>query len=848
MLELKKITKIYKLNNFKQTALNKVNLKFRDSEFVSILGQSGSGKTTMLNIIGGLDGYSSGDLIINGVSTKNYKDLNWDVYRNHKVGFVFQSYNLINHQTILSNVELALTISGVGNKERRKRALDMLKKVGLKDHVNKKPNQLSGGQMQRVAIARALINDPDILLADEPTGALDSETSDQIMDLLKEIAKDKLVIMVTHNPELAAKYSTRIVNLLDGEVTSDSNPFDGKKQKEVKDKKTKKNFMSFKTALSLSFNNLLTKKGRTLMTAFAGSIGIIGIALILSLSNGLQEYIDRVEEDTLSSYPILLEEKTVDATSFMKEMSGNVENKEIKKDKDTVYSNDMMVDMMSLMTAQMISNNLGEFKSFIEKDDKIDKYLSAVQYSYDLDLQLYKNTLDEVVQVNPNPLFDDMQMQSPMMANNNIFIEMLDNQKLLKKQYNLLAGSWTNSYNEVMLLVDENNQISDFALYTLGLKDQNELKEMMDKMMLGEEVKANEQTSYTYEELLNLSYRLVLNTDYYEKQNNIWVNQKDNDDYMKNIIKDAPVIKVVGIIKQNEDSNIGGTKTGGILYNKELTKYVIDEINKTDIAQAQLANEKINILTGLEFIEHGDSFDMNKLTLEEKKYLSTLSQEELSKIMASYAQNEGVTYDDILSILGIVKLEEPSSIKLYPKDFEAKENLENYINDYNDIQKENKKDENVISYTDYIGLLLSSVTVIIDMISYILIAFVSISLVVSSIMIGIITYISVLERTKEIGILRAIGASKKDISRVFNAETFIIGLASGILGIGITLIINVFASMIIKNLTGAANIASLPLVGGIILVAISVILTLISGLIPSKVASKKNPVEALRTE
>ena len=848
MLELKKITKIYKLNNFKQTALNKVNLKFRDSEFVSILGQSGSGKTTMLNIIGGLDGYSSGDLIINGVSTKNYKDLNWDVYRNHKVGFVFQSYNLINHQTILSNVELALTISGVGNKERRKRALDMLKKVGLKDHVNKKPNQLSGGQMQRVAIARALINDPDILLADEPTGALDSETSDQIMDLLKEIAKDKLVIMVTHNPELAAKYSTRIVNLLDGEVTSDSNPFDGKKQKEVKDKKTKKNFMSFKTALSLSFNNLLTKKGRTLMTAFAGSIGIIGIALILSLSNGLQEYIDRVEEDTLSSYPILLEEQTVDASSFMKEMSGNVENKEIKKDKDTVYSNDMMVDMMSLMTAQMISNNLGEFKSFIEKDDKIDKYLSAVQYSYDLDLQLYKNTLDEVVQVNPNPLFDDMQMQSPMMANNNIFIEMLDNQKLLKKQYNLLAGSWTNSYNEVMLLVDENNQISDFALYTLGLKDQNELKEMMDKMMLGEEVKANEQTSYTYEELLNLSYRLVLNTDYYEKQNNIWVNQKDNDDYMKNIIKDAPVIKVVGIIKQNEDSNIGGTKTGGILYNKELTKYVIDEINKTDIAQAQLANEKINILTGLEFIEHGDSFDMDKLTLEEKKYLSTLSQEELSKIMASYAQNEGVTYDDILSILGIVKLEEPSSIKLYPKDFEAKENLENYINDYNDIQKENKKDENVISYTDYIGLLLSSVTVIIDMISYILIAFVSISLVVSSIMIGIITYISVLERTKEIGILRAIGASKKDISRVFNAETFIIGLASGILGIGITLIINVFASMIIKNLTGAANIASLPLVGGIILVAISVILTLISGLIPSKVASKKNPVEALRTE
>ena len=848
MLELKKITKIYKLNNFKQTALNKVNLKFRDSEFVSILGQSGSGKTTMLNIIGGLDGYSSGDLIINGVSTKNYKDLNWDVYRNHKVGFVFQSYNLINHQTILSNVELALTISGVGNKERRKRALDMLKKVGLKDHVNKKPNQLSGGQMQRVAIARALINDPDILLADEPTGALDSETSDQIMDLLKEIAKDKLVIMVTHNPELAAKYSTRIVNLLDGEVTSDSNPFDGKKQKEVKDKKTKKNFMSFKTALSLSFNNLLTKKGRTLMTAFAGSIGIIGIALILSLSNGLQEYIDRVEEDTLSSYPILLEEQTVDASSFMKEMSGNVENKEIKKDKNTVYSNDMMVDMMSLMTAQMISNNLGEFKSFIEKDDKINKYLSAVQYSYDLDLQLYKNTLDEVVQVNPNPLFDDMQMQSPMMANNNIFIEMLDNQKLLKKQYNLLAGSWTNSYNEVMLLVDENNQISDFALYTLGLKDQNELKEMMDKMMLGEEVKANEQTSYTYEELLNLSYRLVLNTDYYEKQNNIWVNQKDNDDYMKNIIKDAPVIKVVGIIKQNEDSNIGGTKTGGILYNKELTKYVIDEINKTDIAQAQLANEKINILTGLEFIEHGDSFDMDKLTLEEKKYLSTLSQEELSKIMASYAQNEGVTYDDILSILGIVKLEEPSSIKLYPKDFEAKENLENYINDYNDIQKENKKDENVISYTDYIGLLLSSVTVIIDMISYILIAFVSISLVVSSIMIGIITYISVLERTKEIGILRAIGASKKDISRVFNAETFIIGLASGILGIGITLIINVFASMIIKNLTGAANIASLPLVGGIILVAISVILTLISGLIPSKVASKKNPVEALRTE
>ncbi len=852
MLELKKIKKEYKSENFKQNALNGISLTFRENEFVSILGPSGSGKTTLLNIVGGLDGYTSGDLVINGVSTKKYKSIEWDTYRNHNVGFVFQSYNLISHQSVLSNVELALTISGISKKERKERSIEILKKVGLKDHIYKRPNQLSGGQMQRVAIARALINNPDILLADEPTGALDSETSVQIMKLLKEIAKEKLVIMVTHNPDLANEYSTRIVNLLDGNITSDTKPFNPKKGQDAKIENKGKKFMSFATALSLSFNNLLTKKGRTIMTAFAGSIGIIGIALILSLSNGVNEYIKRVEEDTLSSYPILIEEQTVDATSFISEMSGGNDENIKNPSNETIYSNDMMVDMMSMMTAQITTNNLEEFKNYIDNHDQINNYTTAIQYSYNLNLQLYKNSTEEVVQVNPNLLFEEMMPSQSMMgmpmSSNDVWFEMLDNDELLEKQYDVLAGSWPQNYDEVVIMLDENGMISDFTLYTLGLKDQSELEDMMDKMFKGEEVEKSAQSSYKYEDLLDLSFKLVLNTDYYEKENSLWVNKQDDENYMLDVLNNSPEIKVVGIMMPNKDASISSSSTGGIYYTKELTEYTINKINESDIAKEQVESKDINVLTGLEFSERGEEFNFNDLTTEEQKYFMSLSDEELAQVMATYSENAGLTYDDLLVTLGIVDLENPSTVKIYPKDFESKVNVENIIEEYNELQTKEGKEENIISYTDYIGLLLSSVTTVIDMISYVLIAFVSISLIVSSIMIGIITYISVLERTKEIGILRAIGASKKDISRVFNAETFIIGLFAGSIGIVITIIINFIANIIIENVTDIANLSVLPIYGAILLVVISTLLTMLAGLIPSKMASKKNPVEALRTE
>ncbi len=852
MLELKKIKKEYVLNDFKQNALNGVSLKFRENEFISILGPSGSGKTTLLNIVGGLDVYTSGDLVINGVSTKKYKDIDWDTYRNHNVGFVFQSYNLITHQSILANVELALTISGISSKERKVRAKEMLDKVGLKDHINKKPNQLSGGQMQRVAIARALVNNPDILLADEPTGALDTETSSQILDLLKEIAKDKLVIMVTHNAELAEEYSTRIVKLLDGDIISDSKPYTGKDKGSLNSDKKNKKFMSFKTSLSLSFNNLLTKKGRTILTAFAGSIGIIGIATILSLSNGVDRFIAKTEEDTLSSYPIVLERQTMDATSFIEGMSGD-EKDDYEKEANTVYSNDIVVDMMSLMSNQITTNNLGEFKKYIENTNtEINNYTTAIQYSYDLNLQLYANNIDEVIKVNPSPLGDDqsnsMPAGIPMNTSSDVWSEMIDNEELLKAQYDIVAGSWATEYNEVLLVLNEDGELSDLTLYTLGLKDQDEYFDIIDRLSRGEVVETPERTSYKYEDLLNLSFKLVLNTDYYEKINNVWVDQSENEDFMLEILKDAPEIKVTGIIQQNEESSITSTSSGLIFYNKSLTEYVIEKVNDSEIAKEQYDNPEINVFTGLEFSERGETFDYNNLSADEKAYLASLSTEELQNVIAGYTNNAGVVYEDNLAKLGMVDLESPSTISIFSKDFESKTMVENYIKEYNDIQTENGIEENVISYTDYIGLLLSSVTVIVDMISYVLIAFVSISLIVSSIMIGVITYISVLERTKEIGILRAIGASKKDISSVFNAETFIIGLISGVIGITITIVINFIANLIIVALTGVSDIAALPIIGAIILIAISILLTVVAGLIPSGIASKKNPVTALRSE
>ena len=863
MLEIKNITKVYVTAGLEQKALDNVSIQFRENEFVSILGPSGSGKTTLLNIIGGLDNYTEGDLTINGVSTKKYRDRDWDTYRNHSVGFVFQSYNLIPHQSALSNVELALTLSGVSKEERRKRSIEVLKKVGLESQMHKRPNQMSGGQMQRVAIARALVNDPDILLADEPTGALDSETSIQIMELLKEIAKEKLVVMVTHNPDLADSYSTRIVKLLDGKITNDSNPVkenikvDKAKKEKTKKRSSKKTSMSFMTALSLSLNNLMTKKGRTILTAFAGSIGIIGIALILSLSSGVQNYISRVEEDTLSSYPLTVEEQSIDTASMITTLMGKQNNEEHELDK--VYSSNIMTDLINSMSAQLDTNNLEEFKKFLDNNDNMHEYTTDIQYTYRLPIELYKSdTSNEVLQVNPSTVFDAfnidgmggmMEMQNAMgngTSTMNVFQELLNNQELLSSQYDILAGRFPDKYNEVVMIVNEDNEISDYALYALGLKDQAELANLMDKIKNGEEIET-ENTSYSYDEILNLTFKLVLPTDYYQKSDGIWLDKSGDTTYMRKLVDSSPEIKVVGILRPNEEAAVTSVSST-IGYTHELTEYVIEEVNKTEIAQEQLASPDVNIFTGLPFSDSNDKFSIDQLTDEQKAYLATLSQEELSLLLTQYSENANASYEDNLLTLGVVDIDKPSSIRIYPKDFDSKEEIIQIIEDYNQDKESSGNEADVIRYTDIVGVMMSSVSTIIDTISYILIAFVAISLIVSSIMIGIITYISVLERTKEIGILRAIGASKKDVSRVFNAETFIEGLVAGTMGILITVLLNIPINMIIKHVVGISGIASLPVVGAIILVIISMILTVIAGLVPSRMASKKDPVEALRTE
>ncbi len=854
MLELKKIKKVYKTAEEKVTALKGINVKFRESEFVSILGQSGCGKTTLLNIIGGLDNYTSGDLFINGKSTKDFKDHDWDTYRNHSVGFVFQSYNLIPHQTVLSNVELALTLSGVNKKERRKRAKEVLKKVGLKDQMHKKPNQMSGGQMQRVAIARAIVNDPDILLADEPTGALDSKTSLQIMDLLKEIAKDRLVIMVTHNPEIATKYSTRIIKLLDGEIIDDSNPFSGD-YKEIKKKNTKKTFMSFLTALSLSLNNLMTKKGRTFLTAFAGSIGIIGIALIMSLSNGVQRYINKVEESTLSSYPITVEENSLDMSVMMEAMA-NISNQEKKEyNDDKIHSQALMNDILDTMSSKLESNNLMEFKKYLDKNkNELKDSVNAITYGYNLKINIYNEDSENgLVKVNPSQVLTKIGMQSDdtttanMMMNNDVFSEMLDNKKLMESQYDIVAGSWPKKYNEVVVVVSENNEISDYTLYSLGLMNQDELVENFNSLLKGEKIKKSKGKEYTYEDLLNTKFKFVLNTDYYEKNGQIWIDKSNDEKYLDNIVKNAEDLKIVGIIKPNNDSVVEDNY-GRIFYSKELKEYVINKINESEIVKRQKENPNINVLTGLEFKQANEKFSYENLTNEQKRYLASLSQEEIANVMQSYEENYNTTYDTVLTKLGAVDLANPASIGLYPKDFDSKEKIINFINKYNEKQKQDKKEANVISYNDLVGTMMTSVSSIINIISYVLIAFVSVSLIVSSIMIGIITYISVLERTKEIGILRSIGASKKDISRVFTAETLIIGLGSGIIGILITILLNIPINIVLKKILDVSNISALPIAGAILLVLISILLTLLGGLIPSRIASKKDPVVALRSE
>lgn len=867
MLKLVNIRKNYYAGSTTVEALNGVSIEFRKNEFVSVLGQSGCGKTTLLNIIGGLDKYTEGDLIINGKSTKLFKDRDWDNYRNHSIGFIFQSYNLIPHQSVLSNVELALTLSGVSKAERRRRASEALDKVGLSDQKNKRPNEMSGGQMQRVAIARALVNNPEILLADEPTGALDSETSVQIMDLLKEIAKDRLVIMVTHNPELAEKYSTRIVRLLDGKIIDDTMPYSSENDECEEKKSEKRPSMSFLTALSLSLNNLMTKKARTFLTSFAGSIGIIGIALILSLSSGVNAYIKNVEENTLASYPISIEKTGMDISSLVSDLMDEHEVVE-ETEPDRIYSNNIMTEMMSTMVNGLSSNNLALLKKHIEETDAFDENSSEIEYKYSTVMNIYDEKGDKV---NPNTVFSTLfgedsasssYQSASAFSNTEVWNRLFDNKEFLENQYEVVAGRFPENYDEIVLVVDKNNRISDYTLYSLGLKDSEELEEMMQKAMNGEKIEPTEQVSYSYDDILNLKFRLLCNTDYFEKKaDGLWVDKTDDELYVQSKLSDALQISVVGILRPSEDSLSTGT-SGFVGYTSELMEHLINQVNDSEIVKTQKENPDVNVFTGLPFTTDETEMSFEQIT----EYISSLPQEEQTEYSAYIqqmqssgmteeeiterfnsaikGQSDSATYSDNLSLMGVSDLNEPSVINIYPNSFEAKENISALIDEYNASADESDK----ITYTDYIGLMLSSVTTIINAISYILIAFVSISLIVSSIMIGIITYISVLERTKEIGILRAMGASKRDVSRVFNAETLIVGFVAGAIGILVTLLLLIPINAIIELITDISGLAALPVAGGIILVVISMLLTLVAGIFPSRVAAKRDPVTALRTE
>ncbi len=870
MLKLENIKKDYITGDTTVHALKGVSVEFRKSEFVSILGQSGCGKTTLLNIIGGLDRYTSGELYIGGRATSDFRDRDWDNYRNHSVGFIFQSYNLIPHQSVLSNVELALTLTGVPRAERRRRAAEALEKVGLADQFNKKPNEMSGGQMQRVAIARALVNDPEILLADEPTGALDSETSVQIMELLKEISKDRLVIMVTHNPELAKRYSTRIIRLLDGNITDDTMPYSGGEEEKTAEKSGKRPSMSFLTALSLSLNNLMTKKARTFLTAFAGSIGIIGIALILSLSNGVNAYIARVEEETLSSYPITIEQAGMDVSQLVSDLMGKNEPSGDRED-GKIYSNNVMTEMMSTMVNGISANNLSELKKHIEKTSAFSDNTSEIEYKYSTVMNIYD---EKGNRVNPNTVFStvfpesqssgsgNMQMSSSF-SNTEVWTRLFENKEFLKKQYDVIAGRMPEKYNEIVLAVDKNNQISDYALYSLGLKDSAELEEMMKKAQAGEKIEPTAEVSYSYDDILGLKFKLLCNTDYFEKNaDGTWSDKTEDSLYVSSKLNTAAEnITVVGIIRP-ADSSVANQTSGFVGYPESLMEHLINRVNDSEIVKAQKAEPEKNVFTGRPFETDADNMTYEQLTA----YIATLPEKEQAEYNAYISQmtaagqtkeqiteqfkaaikekSNNATYDGNLKLMGVSSLDEPSVINIYPKDFEAKEKISDLITEYN----KGVGDAEKITYTDYIGLMLSSVTTIINAISYILIAFVSISLIVSSIMIGIITYISVLERTKEIGVLRAMGASKKDVSRVFNAETLIVGFAAGAIGIAVTLLLLIPINAIIAAITDISGLAVLPIAGGAALVVISMLLTLIAGLFPSKVAAKKDPVTALRSE
>ena len=971
MLKLKDIKKDYTAGDSVVHALKGIDLSFRENEFVAILGHSGCGKTTLLNIIGGLDQYSSGDLVINGRSTKNFNDGDWDAYRNHSIGFVFQSYNLIPHQTVLSNVELALTLSGVAPAERRARAKEALEKVGLGDQIYKKPNQMSGGQMQRVAIARALVNNPDILLADEPTGALDSETSLQIMDILRGIAKDKLIIMVTHNPELAEGYASRIIRLKDGLIVGDSYPFDAPDDMNST-ARLKKTSMSFFTALALSTNNLMTKKARTLLTAFAGSIGIIGIALIMSLSNGIQNYINKVQEDTLSSYPITIQAESVDMTSLMTSLMGvRSSNDGVRHEKDAVYSSSVLYDMVnSIVSADLETNNLKAFKEYIEDENsEISQYISSVQYSYNVDIMPYaedenghigKSDTTEIMQAAMSSSFGGdyssyFSTYGQMFNQLNVWIEMLPGENgelinpLLKKQYDMLYGKWPERYDEVVLVVDENNEISDLVLYSLGLKANDEISSNMELLMSQETMETAEER-WTYEEICQMSFRYIFPADKYQldEETGEYIDLSAEELGLRTLYNNGLELKIVGIVRQNSDA-LSGMLSGAVGYTHELVEHIMAEAETKDLVRRQLEDPDHEVFNGLLFLDKEDETNSKKRKIDAARdYIAAADEETIAELYVdfmcepedSYVQElideqmEGTTREDIealvtqyypeyssmlsqmddatldsymrqmiaeqvkeqyaiqmralyeklprkelvdnfsmlvlddddylwiysnamppvyststlkdtLKKLGYVDLEVPSTINIYASTFENKDAIADAIQAYNDSVAE----EDQISYTDMVALLMSSITSIINVISYVLIAFVAISLVVSSIMIGIITYISVLERTKEIGILRAIGASKRDVSRVFNAETFIIGFSAGAIGIIMTLLLNIPINIIVHDLTGIMALNStLPWMGAAGLVLISVVLTFIAGLIPSGLAAKKDPVEALRTE
>ncbi len=913
MLQIKNIKKEYVTGDLRQKALDDVSVNFRDNEFVAILGPSGSGKTTLLNIIGGLDRYDSGDLVINGISTKKYKDRNWDSYRNHTIGFVFQSYNLIPHQNVLSNVELALTISGVSKSERRKRAKDALVRVGLEEHMHKRPNQLSGGQMQRVAIARALVNNPDILLADEPTGALDSETSIQVMDMLKEVAKDRLVIMVTHNPELAQQYSTRIVKLRDGKITDDSNPLEIKEeQPEPENKKMGRTSMSFLTSLALSFNNLRTKKGRTILTSFAGSIGIIGIALILSLSNGVNTYIMDIQRNAMSSYPITIDEQSIDLSSLM-ELNGNADDKNISHGNDAVYSDNSRMESFSNFTSSITKNNLTKFKKYLDDPkSEIHKYIgeNGIVYSYttkfsafsfdgsgelvNLDGSTLNSEMASGFGINTEDTGDSNSSMGVMSAmsekmNNNNMSRILPGSKgetvgkAIKDNYDLVYGEYPDSYDELILVLDKNNEIPLATLYEMGLLPAKDYKDLMHRIAQGEKISFDEK-KWSYKDICKTPIYVVPASDYYTKNQNGTYTKAKGADELKPIAQRGLEMKITGVIRPKEDSDNRIINTA-IGYTQKLTDYLISYADNSEIVKAQKENPGVNVITGMSFAPDSDK----QKIADVKTYFANMGISDKAKLIKSFigsmpSQNEQVrkqmenmtetqlamqldqfiasaddemllrtydmyispgTYDDNMKNFGVVSLDAPSTIELYADTFESKDRISECIEKYNNTADDADK----IVYTDYVGLLMSSITTIINVISYVLIAFVAVSLIVSSIMIGIITYISVIERTKEIGILRAIGASKKNISRVFNAETFIIGLFSGLIGIGLTLLMLIPGNMLIHVIAESNNVnASLPVLDGAVLICLSVLLTLIGGLIPAKKAAKQDPVKALRTE